>query len=784
MEKCNNKFPNFCPEPERHLPPKIPCVRPVPSVLQGEDLYEAMNNLCDRVNVCINTYNDVMAHSYRTLRNLEKAGEENGAYYSPCDISVEQGYDAESGSTYNLIRKSCVDRRGEPIRVELGLAYGNTTNSQVTQSLSSASLVHYADKIFVAQPVKAGGWYGNVIYRGSPVKTVENEALYTVGFTRNGIMRVYQNGVSVDQMIRDTIENAMGCSGVLINNGTVTDDSWINQIPDYNKQISRVCMGFNNQTREVIFLTCGNENDVNKKGMTSKRCAEILVSYGCTTAVELCEGEGSGAMDKGQLMYTPDNNTMPEAYCFWYISRARYYRNDYERELANLVQNYGSTLWGEFLNSKRIDGLSEASDNLKKLLETETEERKGADTALGERITNETNARVEEANKIREDLTAETTARETADNNLQTLINNIQESITKITTSIENLQDVTTKLTTTLGLHNIRIEQNKTDIDSIKNTLSAINSEISGMNQSIDALTNSLKSVQTIIANLNSQYELLSTDVEGLKSEITRETENRQEADTKIGERISNIEDGTKTLPYLKLEGGTVTGETTFEQKVVLEKMPELWDEDDMNEATNVEYVLAAIHNVKGDVILNNDDLTGYKIQPLPDGTGINLVRDTTSEGDVFVKGVGTAPSGSNDTSVANTEFVNRAIKERVETIEFTYNRLNEEKITLTISGNIIKVVTTGGFGGAGGGSAPFTIQYNSDFMERIKEILGTRSGTAYLPCISFINTRTGEYVNQTAGVGFSLRIVLSSGSANAGYSGNTDDYIAYYFIG
>ena len=76
--KCFNDFPNFCPPPSR---PPIPCNPPVPSVVQGTSLYEAVNNLTNRVNVCINTYNDVMRNCYETLHNLEKEAEENGAYY-------------------------------------------------------------------------------------------------------------------------------------------------------------------------------------------------------------------------------------------------------------------------------------------------------------------------------------------------------------------------------------------------------------------------------------------------------------------------------------------------------------------------------------------------------------------------------------------------------------------------------------------------------------------------------------------------------------------------------
>ena len=226
--KPDPHFPGACPPP---MPRPIPCMPPAPSVVEGQSLYEAVNNLTDRVNTCIHTYNDVMSNCYATLHNLQRAAEENGAYYNNCEVWTEQGYDANSSATYTLIHKAVVDRCGEPIRIQMHLAYNNTTNSKIEQNLFSASKVTYADKIVVAQPMGEKGWYGNAIWNGAPIATSEEPTLYTVGFTRAGIMRVYSNSVCVDQMLRDTIENAMGCSGVLIQNGQVTDETWRQNIP-------------------------------------------------------------------------------------------------------------------------------------------------------------------------------------------------------------------------------------------------------------------------------------------------------------------------------------------------------------------------------------------------------------------------------------------------------------------------------------------------------------------------------------------------------------------------
>lgn len=390
--------PGFCPPPM--FPPK-PAMPPVPSVCEGASLYEAMNVLTDRVNTCIHTYNNVMAENYKTLHNLQRAAEENGAYYGPCEVWVEEGYYPDESATYHLIHKAVVDRRGEPIRMELHLAYGNTTNSQIEQDLFSASKVTFADKIVVAQPKGEDGWYGRAIWKGCPIASSDSEELYTVGFTKSGHMRVYQNSVSVDQMLRDTIENAMGCSGVLIQNGQLCDDSWIEKIPQYDQQTERVIMGQNLDTKEVIFLVCGNEDNVHRKGITSKAAAKILLSYGVDVAVELCEGASAGAADKGSLMFVPKENKIPTAYCYWVISRKCFYRTDYERELAELIQNYGRCIWEGYLNKKNIE-------KVKAELDQEILDRIAGDEKLQENIDKEEAARKEADRILQENIDKET----------------------------------------------------------------------------------------------------------------------------------------------------------------------------------------------------------------------------------------------------------------------------------------------------------------------------------------------------------------------------------------
>lgn len=552
--KCGPDMPAFCPP----VAPPPPCSPPVPSVVEGESLYQAVNNLTNRVNVCINTYNDVMANCYKTLHNLEAAAQENGAYYGPCEVWTEEGYDANESATYTLIHKACVDRRGEPIRMELHLAYGNTTNSKIEQSLWSASKITYADKIVVAQPMGANGWYGNAIWHGAPINSASEPSLYTVGFTRAGVMRVYSNAVSVDQMLRDTVENAMGCSGVLIQNGQITEDSWRENIPNATEQVSRIVMGQNLDTREVIFLVCGNENDVNRKGMTSKACAEILLQYGCDIAVELAEGTSAGAMDKGSLIFTPDNDNVPNAYAFWYISRKCFYRTDYERELAELMQNYGRAIWETYLNYNRIqdlrDDLNEEIQNriegdnaLNAALEQEIQDRKDGDAALNaalqQEITDRTNADVAINARIDQEIEDRKAGDEALNTALSQEIQNRKEGDEALNTAIE--QEVTDRqaadaalkaeLEAEINALETRVTACETNIKTLQDLYNTLQEQMAKLDEAVTSIQLTISSIETALNNVKISIENLRTEINGIK-------------------------DGSIVLPYLPIKGGTMQG--------------------------------------------------------------------------------------------------------------------------------------------------------------------------------------------------------------------------------
>lgn len=597
-------YPHFIPGD--YCCPPVPAMPPVPSVVEGESLYEAVNNCIDRVNVCMDTYNSVMAECYKTLHNLQRAAEENGAYYGPADVWTEEGYDADSSAKYFIIHKRHVDRRGQPIFMELGLAYDNATNSKIEQSIFSASKVKYADKIVVAQPKTEKGWYGKAIWHGAPIQADPAANLWTVGFTKGGFMRVYSNGTGVDTMLADTVFNAMGCSGVLIQDGALTSEMYYNQIPDYNKQTSRVIMGQNIATGEVMILVTGHENDVNAKGMTSIAAANILLQRGATIAVELCEGESAAACDKGQLMFTPETKTVPTAYCFWYITRRRFYKNDYERELAELMQNYGQCIWEGYLNGEKIQDIADdlaaeidraqnAENNLDAAIKAEQARAEAAEGQLNTKIEAET-TRAEAAEKALDaKITAETERATAAEADLQEQITNevnrateaeadLQEQITEevtrakaredeiagaladevnratleenrlnglITTETQRAKDAEATLQTNIDNE----QQAREDADTaLGGRIDALSSDVTQqitdfkteVNGKLDSMESTISQMQTTVKSLGTQVDNLSqnvTNLSGAVSTMQNTVNTLQQNFTSLTEAVAGIND-------------------------------------------------------------------------------------------------------------------------------------------------------------------------------------------------------------------------------------------------
>lgn len=403
MNNCYNpNFPPFIPEK-----PCVPC-----GCFSVEEQILMLNK---KVNTCIETYNNVMNECYKTLDNLIDAGKVNEAYYDKGEVWIENGYDSISGANYTIIRKAQIDKKGCPIEVNLKLAYNNTTNSQIEENIFNASKIEFADKIVSAMPITGTGWYGLTIYNGAPIPSTTTNtetAGFTVGFTKTGVMKVYPNSANISTLQNDGIYNSMGCSGVIINDGIITDGNWITGIPNRTIASARIAMGYNSTTNQVIFLVVGDSDSNSPDGMTTAQVASVLLGYGCTVAVELCEGKDCGALDKGSNLFAFRDNIPPNLYCYWYISRAKYYTDNYTKDLAELTQNYGQILFQGSLNANQITNISNEIDNITTELQdtqdVSNQAALNASNALSKVITLETtvNSMETDVTKLNDDYAA------------------------------------------------------------------------------------------------------------------------------------------------------------------------------------------------------------------------------------------------------------------------------------------------------------------------------------------------------------------------------------------
>lgn len=494
------EFPTFVPNPP------VGCIpNPnIPAVPYGYSVEEQILALDKKVLCMAGTYNKVMAECYKLLRNMQKAAEENGAYYNKGAVWTEEKFDAESSAIYTLTHINKYDAKNNPINFKLRLAYDNYENKNLKENMFEASKATSADKMAIAQYQTSAGWYGLNFADGCKLPTTINENLYTLGFTNERELKLYQNSIGYEQLVNDGIVNSMGVAGILIQDGAITATEYINKIPQYNVKTSRVAIGQNGKTGEIVVLSTGKEDNANKQGMTTSSVASALLSAGCTIATELCEGDNSEMMNKGGFNYVPADNEVPSAVAYWYISRDEFYVNDCQYEIADLTQDYAKALWTNYLNALKI--------------EQEIEDRK------------------------------------TADENLQTQIDDLESTASKFESRINTLETNVAGLTTRMTAVETKNTQQDTEINKkLDKAGGTMTGAINMGNNKITALGNGTANTDAV------NYGQLSTTNTNLSSLTTRVTA----AETKLtqqGTAITTLQNNeAKWLD--KTTGGTVNGD-------------------------------------------------------------------------------------------------------------------------------------------------------------------------------------------------------------------------------
>ena len=571
--------PQPCPPP---MPKPMPCIPPAPSVCQGMDLYEAMNGLTDRVNTCIATYNDVMANSYQALRNLEHAAEANGAYYGECEVNTEQGYFADEGNTYCVTRKKVVDRFGEPIRMQLKLAYDNTTNSNLEQPIDDASMIECA-QVIASCEVGENGWVGNCFYKGAPLPSVESGEGYCVAFTRNGTMRVYANAINQSQLLNDGVENSMSCVGRIIVDGEVKDEVAAAVAPI-------VAMGQNTVTKEVFFVSAGSDANQVKQGLTnrglsSKACADILKGYGCDIAVVLSTGNNAMLLDKGENAFVP--STLPnqvKAKAFWYITRKAHYKNDYDRQLAELIQNYGQLRYTALLNQLSILNLKNYTEAEINRIDAQLTQFLQQLEAFNVRLTeveNNYNALVERVDTVEADLAQ------------------VKQTINTLQQTVQNLIDIVNGMQNTIA----QIQQTLTQMENGTVKLPYIE-KVDGIGTGTTKLENITVSGEATVSDLDVKTECwLPTPTQPLQGA------NKKYVDDAITASLGSGE-------YLPLRGGTMSGDIIMGDNGISGANRMLFNNGSGFVNSSVGVIIATMQTLRGQTYTaptNNNDYTQKK---------------------------------------------------------------------------------------------------------------------------------------------------------------------------
>lgn len=574
-------YPEGCCPPEGHIPPPCEpefCAIPVPPPIMpvvpppvpGFNPQAQMGAVIEKTNECIHRWNYIQANCFKALNDCVGAAKTSPVYYDDSEVHLEQGYSSDDSAVYHIVRVQKFDKAGCPIRVKLGLAYDNSTNSNVRQSMHDYSFVKSANVIMTAVNPSQQGWNGPAMWRGMAIAGTPNTEGYIAGFNSLGTLKVYKGNVETTNLCQDKIVDMIGAVTPIILDGEITE-----QAKALTTKKAITAIGYNSGCGQTILFNVGITENPGMQGIT---VATILKEMGCNTAVitamqDATDEPSIGMEYLGRWTDAPAKYNEPQNVAFWYVSKRPEcgFKNDFETEIANLVQCTGYC----------ANGITELRDKVENAQET-------ADEALS-------------------------LAQDNADK-----IATIQGQITEIYSKIDALN---TRLTKVEG----DITTIKGQIDTINQQITTINQAISSIREEISNLTEQIAGITSSITNLTNRVQTVEgkvTTIEGNISDIQGDITNIKGDITNINNALDDIKGGTTELPYVKKAGDTMSGALNMSSNKVSSVGTPTEDAD----AATKKYVDDKVSGAEYKLpIAGPTKLGGVKV-----GSGLNITADGT----------------------------------------------------------------------------------------------------------------------------------------------------------
>lgn len=574
-------YPEGCRPPEGHRhPPCEPefCAIPVPPPIMpvvpppvpGFNPQAQMGAVIEKTNECIHRWNYIQANCFKALNDCVGAAKTSPVYYDDSEVHLEQGYSSDDSAVYHIVRVQKYDKAGCPIRVKLGLAYDNSTNSNVRQNMHDYSFVKSANVIMTAVNPAQEGWNGPAMWRGMAIAGTPNTEGYIAGFNALGTLKVYKGNVETTNLCQDKIVDMIGAVTPIILDSEITE-----QAKALTTKKAITAIGYNSGCGQTILFNVGITENPGMQGIT---VATILKEMGCNTAVitamqDATDEPSIGMEYLGRWTDAPAKYNEPQNVAFWYVSKRPEcgFKNDFETEIANLVQCTGYC----------ANGITELRDKVENAQET-------ADEALS-------------------------LAQDNADK-----IATIQGQITEIYSKIDALN---TRLTKVEG----DITTIKGQIDTINQQITTINQAISSIREEISNITEQIAGITSSITNLTNRVQTVEgkvTTIEGNITDIQGDITNIEGDITNINNALDDIKGGTTELPYVKKAGDTMSGALNMGSNKVSSVGTPTEDAD----AATKKYVDDKVSGAEYKLpIAGPTKLGGVKV-----GSGLNITADGT----------------------------------------------------------------------------------------------------------------------------------------------------------